>query len=369
MGLRSYLGLSARGAAVKSLLHRYFHLIFIGAFFTLAGCLLRAPPIWDEGVYLQLAAHALSSPLNPFHPWLSWVPHPPLSWYLLAVFNRVPRMAPLLTSTLCIVFLFYVCRRLYDSEVAKLSAALLVSTQSYLLYSLVTFPDGPLMAFMALSVLSFLCWARSGEQRFLWFCGLGLSLASLTKYTAVPILLVTFIVWLTILRNFSLFKVIKLSGVIAVSLLPLAFWVYGLSRFYGSIVYHYSSVFDLFVHSPKHLATNLTWFSLYLFLLGGVPLISWARKRPFDLDSKLLLIYSAAIFSFFVVITPEKKADVFANRYSLPMAPALTVISARSLEREKPPVRHLILSIQFLCALIWERYNPLFSNLPFIHGF
>ena len=162
--------------AMKPLLNRHFHLIFVGMFFALSGCLLLSPPIWDEWVYLELADHALSSPLNPFHPMLGWVPHPPLLWYLMAAFHPMPRMAPLLVSAICIGFLFYACKRLYGMEVARLSVAVLVSTLSYLLYSVIMFPDGPVMTFMSMAVLSFLCWTKLRDQRFLWCSGLGLAL-------------------------------------------------------------------------------------------------------------------------------------------------------------------------------------------------
>jgi len=341
---------------LTNFLSSHFHLIFVALFFALSGCLLSAPPIWDEWVYLQLASQVLSSPFNPFPSMLSWVPHPPLLWYLLAFFHSLPRLVPLLISAVCVGFLFYVCRRLYGDEVAKLSVAVLISTGSYMLYSLVMFPDGSVMVFMAISVLSFLCWIKLGEKKFLCLSGLGLALASLTDYTAVPILLMTFVVWAVFLgRSFDWPKVLKFYGVIAISLLPLAFWVYKLSQIYGNIAYHYSSVYSIFPSSllPR-LTFNIIYFGPYPVLLGGLPLISWVRKAPFDIDSKLLLIYSAIIFIFFLIITPlYANASPPYNRYLLPMVPALTVISARNLAKEKPSTRLLILCPQFLGASIF----------------
>lgn len=375
---------------MKPILEDRSWLVFVGLFYALAGLPLAVPPgIWDEDVYIRLASHALSNPLKPYlRSELGWVPHPPLSWYLLAVFHPVPRMAPLFASTICLLFTFYVCRRLYGGEVAWLSAAILVSTFSYLPWSLITFPDGPVAAFMGLSVLSALGWVRSRDRRFLLPCGLGLALASMTKYTAVPILLATFAVWLVVLRrSLDWPGALILLGVVAVSLVPLALWIHGLSRLYGNVAHHYSSVFGLFPNNlALRLRVNLLGFAPYPLLLAGWPLASWVRGHlrvdrrrnrrrivlnpRISLDSTLLLIYSAIVFALFVFITPETAVTAPPyNRYSLPMAPALTVISAKSLEREKPPVRHSILSIQFLCALIWELCSPPFSNLPFIKGF
>ena len=343
--------------AVKPLLNRHFHLIFVGLFFTLSGCLLFAPPIWDEPVYLKLANHALSNPFQPFHPMLGWVPHPPLLWYLMAVFHPVPRMAPLFISAFGILFLFYACKRLYGMEVAKLSVAVLVSTVSYLLYSLVMFPDGPVMTFMAQAVLSLLCWTKLGDRKFLWFSGLGLALASMTDYTSIPVLSVTLFVWLVILRRrFDRRSLFSFFGVMAASLLPLALWGYRLSLYLKSgenLVYHYFSVYDIFPSSwLSRLMFNLPLFAPVPLLFCGLPLLSWARKRPFDSDSKLLLIYSAIIPLFFCFITPEYAIETGPPyfRYSLPMIPAFSVISARSLAKEKTSIRFLILCFQFLYA-------------------
>jgi len=342
---------------LRNFLFSHFHLIFVALFFALSSCLLFAPLIWDEWVYLQLAAHVVSGSFNPFPSMLSWVPHPPLLWYLLAFFHSAPRLVPLLISAVFVVFLFYVCKRLYGDEVAKLSVAVLVSTGSYMLYNLVMFPDGPVMVFMAVSVLSFLGWIKSGEQKFLFLSGFGLALASLTDYTAVPILLVTFVVWTVLLRrSFDWLKVLKFYGVIAASLLPLAFWVYGLSQIYGNIAYYYLSLYGIFPSSllPR-LAFNIIYFGPYPVLLGGLPLISWIRKDSFDADSKLLLAYSVVIFVFFLIITPlYAHVSPPYNRYLLPMIPALTVISAKNLAKEKPSTRFLILCPQFLGASIFS---------------
>ncbi len=259
----------------------------------------------------------------------------------------------MITSIFCICFMFYACRRLYGGDVAKLASAALVSTGSYLLFSLVVFPDGPVMNFMAVSTLSFLCWVKLREQKFLLLMGFGLALAAMSDYTAVPILAVTFLVWLILLRkSFNWFRFFKLLGVVSVALFPLLLWVYFLSQIYGNIALHYSSVDNLFCDNMLlRLALNLVYFGPYVVLLGGFPLVSWIRKTAFDFDSKLLLIYAAVVFTFFLFITPlYAYAHPPYNRYLLPIIPALTVISARSLAKEKLHARFLILLPQFICA-------------------
>ena len=222
------------------------------------------------------------------------------------------------------------------------------------------FPDLPVASFMALSVISLLAWIKLEDQGFLWLSGLGLALASMTKYTSVPILLATFTAWVIVLRRrFNWINLFKLIVVIAFSLLPLVVWSYNLSSLYGNIVTHYSSTYNIFLNRIPTFFTNLAHFTPTFFWFGGVPLISWIRKHPFDLDSKLLLIYSAITILVLIFITPESAVAAPPYfRYSLPMIPAITVISSRSLSKEKVSTRFLILCLQFFLALFW--LQPLF---------
>jgi 4-amino-4-deoxy-L-arabinose transferase-like glycosyltransferase len=237
----------------------------------------------------------------------------------------------------------------------------------YMLYSAIAYLDIPLTAFMALSVLSFLAWIKLGNYRYLLFSGLSLGLASLTKYTATPILLGTFIIWLIFMRKkISRSTLFKLAAVIAVSLVPLALWAYGLSISYGNFVYRYSETYGLFPHDASLLAINLLIYIVGVLLLWGIPFLSWIKKRPFDSDIKLLFIYLTVLFVFFVLITPMKATMCLLQiRYLLPIVPVTTIISAKSLIQEKPIKRFIILSIQFivvtLFSLLMLLYPPFFS--------
>jgi len=357
---------------MKQFLSRYFHIIFIGIFFIVTSYLSVVSPLWaDENVYLELAQLVLIDSLRPINEntlrMLSWVPHPPFGWYLFAAFSFMPRIASVLTSALCVFFLYHVSKKLCGEGIAKLSTVSLISTWGYMLYSAVAHLDGPLTAFMTISVLSFLAWIRLEDYKYLIFCGLSLGVASLTKYTAAPILLGTFIIWLLLRkRKLNLSMFFKTIVILTVSLIPVALWAYSLSQVYGDFVGHYSEIYDFFPRDPHQIIINLVVYFVNALLLCGFPLLSWVRKRPFDFESRLLLIYSAFLFVFFVLLTPMKAIIYPAqNRYLLPMVPATAVISAKSLIKEKPAERFIILVLQFidvtLCALLMLLYPPFLS--------
>lgn len=346
---------------LKNFVYQNLDLIFVSLFLVFTLSMLWVPPRWDEHIYLNFVYF----PLNAY-----WVPHPPLLWYLLAVFSLMPRLAILMTSVIGMLFLFYACKRLYGTKIAGLTVAILATNWLYLILgSLVMFTDGPVTAFMTISTISFLCWLKLDEQKFLLISGLGLALASLTKYTAVPIILATSLVWLTFLgKHFERAKIFKMFGVAAVSLLPLVVWLYLLYQKAGNFVSYYSNLYNLFPSaSPLTIFYPLNFAPLYLrsylplyafnigyyagcfLILANVSLIPWVRQRQFDLDSKLLLAYIVILFLLFVIIN---KQDFGNFRYVLPMAPPLAIISAKNIEKEKAWIRFLIIFTQFLCAVI-----------------
>ena len=335
-------------------MRRHFDLLFVVVFFALGMLLLWVPPRWDEGIYLSLANKVVLNPLNPwqypdyYNMVRDSVPSPPLLWYLVALFYPLPRMAPLLVSIFAVIYLFYASKRLYGRGVAGLAAAALVTNWLYMICSFIIFTDGVVSAFMGIAVVSFLCWANLKEKKFLLFCGLGLALASTTKYTAAPILLVTFLVWLIILRkSFSESEVLQLFSVVAVSLIPTTYWVYQLSQFYGNPLHHYAARFELFPSDYFFFPlVNIVYYLPWVFTLVEFQWIAWLRQRQFDSNSKLILIYAAIVIGFFSLLNAQQ------FRYLLPMVPPLSIVSALNLVKEKPTVRFSILLAQLVCGVI-----------------
>ncbi len=311
----------------------------------------------------QIASH---DPLNPINPMLSWVPHPPLGWYLMAGLIFMPRLVSVFASVLCMGFLYHVSKRLYGGDVAKISLVFLLSTNGYMLFSSVAHLDILLTSFMSVSVLSFLSWVRLDERKYLALAGLGLALASMTKYTAAPILLGTFFIWLVFLRKkIGTSKFFVAMAVLAVSLIPLFLWIYTLTFTYGDPVHNYSQVYSLFPSDAFQVGINLLVYTLSVISLWGLPFLSWLIRRPFDADTKLLFVYMAVLFSFFVLITPAS-AVLYScqSRYSLPIVPATTIISGKSLTKEKPTYRLIVMILQFVGMTIWSLLMLLYP--PFL---
>jgi 4-amino-4-deoxy-L-arabinose transferase-like glycosyltransferase len=335
---------------MKQFFNQHFHWIFLGTFFILTGYLVLFSPLWaDENVYLELARLARSTPFEPFNSMLLWVPHPPLGWYLFATFGFLPRITSILATAGCTYFLYHVSKKIYGDEIAKISVVILVSTLEYMLYSAVAHLEGLLTAAMTLSVLSFLVWIKSENKYYLLLSGLGLGLASMIKYTAMPILIGTFILWFVFVRKkINLYMFFKTFIVIVTSLVPLAIWVYYLTIFYGNFTQKYSEIYSLFPTDPFLVAVNLVSYTITTLLICGLPLFSWIRKRSFNFDAKLLLIYLSVLFTFFTVVT-SKTGIIYASafRYLLPLAPTISIISAKNLKEEKLKIRNIILISQF----------------------
>lgn len=330
----------------KKIIYTYFHLLFVLPFLIVSLFLLQVPFIWDESLYVTIANSVLEEPLSVPYPFLYWVPHPPLLWYLLAIFHPLPRLAVLLSSVVCLSATFYACKRLWGDKVAQTSVACLVSTITYPLYSLVLFNDILVTAFMTVSTLSFLIWLKSLKKKFLFLSSLNLSLASLSKYTAIPILTVTFIAWLTFFRKrLSLTKIVLSLTVLALSFLPLMLWIHGVSLHYGDIIQHYSSQLHNFLPNFHEFSLNFFYYIGVGILTAGLPLVFWKRNLPFDKDSKLIVIYASVIFIFFLFL--KQRYD----RYFLPLSPAFAAISGRAMAEEKLLVKFLTLFPQFVVGL------------------
>jgi len=339
---------------MKRLVRRHFDLLFVFLFFALGMLLLWVPPRWDEDIYLGLANNVLLNPLNPwqYSSYLKLlgqsVPSPPLLWYLVALFYPLPRIAPLLVSTLAVVYLFYASKRLYGGEVAGLAAAAAVTNWLFMICSFIVFVDGPVSAFMGIAVVSFLCWANLKEKKFLLFCGLSVALASITRYTAAPILLVTFLIWLILLRKkFNKSDVLQLLSIVAISLIPLAYWIHQFSRFYGNPLFHYGARYELFPSGNLVFPLlNIAYYLPWAVTLVELQWITWFRQRQFDSNSKLIFIYAVIVFGFFSLLNAQQ------FRYLLPLVPPLSIVSAINLVREKPSVRFSILFAQFVIGVV-----------------
>lgn len=327
----------------KRVICRHFHLLFILPFLATSLFLLQAPLIWDEDLYLKLASNVLTEPLSVPSRFLYTVPHPPLLWYLLALFYSLPRLAVLSSSLACVSTTFYACKRFWGDRVAQTSVACLISTNIYPLFSLVLFNDILATTFMTISTLSLLIWLKNPKKKFLFSSGLSATLASLSKYTAVPILTLTFIAWVVLFRKrLGLRKFVVSLAVLMVSFLPVMLWIYEVSVQVGGVVEVYKAKYIL--SDPLEFSLNFLFYVKNGILLAGIPLVLWKKNLLLRKDSQLILIYASVIFIFFLFL--KQRYD----RYLLPLSPALAVISGMALAEKSLLVKSLTLFPQFAIA-------------------
>jgi hypothetical protein len=135
---------------------------------------------------------------NPagFHAFLeqSTLPNYPNADFLIA--ERLPFA---LVTSISVVLVYLLTRKLFGSLVAWLGAGLLAMDPFYIAHSRVVTPDGLLASFMTLSILSFIVYLACGRSRYyVVFSGFTAGLALLTKVPAV--LIVPMVIVLTVMQ-------------------------------------------------------------------------------------------------------------------------------------------------------------------------
>jgi len=106
--------------------------------------------------------------------------------YPNADFLVAERLPFALVTSISVVLIYLLVRKLFGSPVAWLAAGLLALDPFYISHSRVVTPDGLLASFMTLSILSFIVYLVCGRSRYyVVFSGFAAGLALLTKVPAV----------------------------------------------------------------------------------------------------------------------------------------------------------------------------------------
>ena len=297
--------------------------------------------IWDEWLYVRLAGHVLHDPLNPLPAGYYWVPHPPLLWYLLCLSLLLPRLAILATSALCLLAVFMAARRLYGRRAAAYAVAVVLSSWNYVAYSIVIFTDMAVASFMAISALAFLAWLEEQEDKLLLTSFVAYALASLTKYTAAPILALTYVAWLVARREWlSRPRLLRALTCFLAANLPLCLWACYLLESVEDIGALYLSIYW---HGAFSMPSDLVFYARYTALTVGVPLALWlARARELDEKTKLVALYVFINLAFFSCLRTVLHVYQRYDRYLLPVAPVAAVASGGLVAKEKPRLRLLM---------------------------
>jgi 4-amino-4-deoxy-L-arabinose transferase-like glycosyltransferase len=132
----------------------------------------------------------------------AFLEHSTFPGYPNADFLVAERLPFALVTSISVVLVYLLTRKLFDNPVALLGAGLLALDPFYISHSRVVTPDGLLASFMTLSILSFIVYLVCERSRYyVVFSGFAAGLALLTKVPAV--LLVPMVVVLTVMKHAS----------------------------------------------------------------------------------------------------------------------------------------------------------------------
>ncbi len=280
-----------------------------GALLLLHLPLLRLPYFWDE------AGYYIPSALDFYRSW-TLIPHttlpeghPPLvmiyiglAWRLFGFSPLIARIAMTLMGAGTVTALYVLARRIANAEIAIWSAILLALSPLFFAQTTLVHLDLAAALFTTLAV-TFLLARRP------WLFALAVSLAVLSKETAVILLPVA---WVCALRNPKLFpgngNIARASwAALALPLIPLAAW---------TLYYH---------HATGFWTGNLGYLSYNLYSTLSPVRVFWSLTRR---------IYELFISGFQWVLTLSVPLGIWWGRKFLPMEPERLV--------EGPPWRPFI---------------------------
>jgi len=330
-------------------IEKYIHLLFLVPAACFWARFINHHLIWDEWLYVALADGVLKDPLTPLPSDYAWVPHPPLLWYLICLFRPMPRLAILTTSIICLIATSLIARRLHGPLAAKYAIAALLASWNYITFSLVVFTDMVVASFMAVSALAFLAWLERRGDELLFISSIAYSLASLSKYTAVPILLSTFALWLLARRRrLERAEIVKAISSLVLANIPLVLWIYYLMGITGgNLIGYYSSVYK---YEGMAILEDLAFYACYTLLSIGMPLLLWLKNvKKLGSQEKLIIAYVLINLLFFSSLRTVFHLYQIYDRYLLPINPLAALMSGKLLAmEEKTSLKASVVFLMFI---------------------
>ncbi len=258
----------------------------------------------------------------------------------LAFFLPGGRVLVALTTSLGLVGVFLLARRLWGQSVARLAALLLALDPFLTGHSGLLHLDGLLATAMTLSALALLLFISTGQHRWGVFSGLLGGLAVLTKtpggFLAPFTALVLLVAWLArrLTGRQALAAWLAWGGVAALILVALypAMWVAPLDTLHGLLDvgerHVEGAIRPVFFHGEFTFAPDRSFYLVVWLLrasplvLAGLPvtLLVGLRRRPLWRFEALALTVLALGFGLFVTFVGKKH-----DRYLLPVFPLLTL--------------------------------------------
>jgi predicted membrane-bound mannosyltransferase len=304
--------------------------------------LTKAPIQWDEVVHLN-GGSFLSWGL--YDKFVNNAFYPPLfdcltfvSFELLGVSLFAARLVPVFFSILSLWAVFELAYHMYGGKTALLSTVLLGIMPGYFWLSGYALLETTLIFFVTLSLLCFYRWLTTHQDRMLVFSGLAIGLGFLAKYQMLIAGVIILCSILFLAKNQLKYTLKKVSLTIISAVLVVIPWIVIAYEVYEKEIlsqWLYAlqvgnperSIYSERFPAPIFYFIEIVWpyndvhpISIFLYIIGlaGLALMAWRHRR----EDKFILIWFAAIFVFFTLISNKEW------RYVTPLFPALAISAA-----------------------------------------
>ncbi|WP_166642096.1 ArnT family glycosyltransferase [Paludibacterium purpuratum] len=328
----------------------------------------------DEGRYATLSLGMLQSGdwLSPRLNGLLYFEKPVLPYWLGALSFQwfginefAARLWPALAGFLSIGLVGLTANRLWGREAGNLSAMVMGSSCWVVLNSHFLNLDTGLMAFLTLSLCSFLLAQRedagqSARRSWMWLCWAGMAGATLSKgLIGIAIPGAVLVLYSLLFRQFAFWRRLHLVSGLIVLLLLTAPWFIQVSLKNPGFAHFF------FIHehverflTTEHRRSGPFWYFVPYLLVGFMP---WVTLLPPILSQglrregrgqmqpdRLLLVWAVFVFLFF------SKSGSKLPSYILPMFPALALLAGHLLSRQRPAwlLKHLLVPVLFWLSLL-----------------
>jgi 4-amino-4-deoxy-L-arabinose transferase-like glycosyltransferase len=233
--------------------------------------------------------------------------HPPLQVYLLALIFKIfgasfilAKMLPLLASSICVLMLYLIMKKLGDEKAGFVSCIFFILTPAFLSFSLIENGVWEAMIFLLLSVYLIL------EGRF-FLSSVSFLFSFLFRYFAI--LYFPFLLMLVYLRNQKISRLLIFFVILSfLSLLSFVF-IFGKEYISQTVSYHFLKAGISEPFSAQY--WQFGYFTFFLSLISAF--VSYTEKKrilllfssaPLITDSILLIFLKVTFYHYFLLSLP-----------------------------------------------------------------
>jgi 4-amino-4-deoxy-L-arabinose transferase-like glycosyltransferase len=339
---------------------------------------------WDEGVYTglgwQLKDNFSDYSFKEFQDnirddWTQAGFRSPLLPYIIAIFyllfnsNFIIRLIVPVVSSIGVIGLYFLAKKMFDNKVGLFSAIIMASLPIYTYYSGKILTDVFYTTFIILSVLFFWMGFEEGKNKYKILCGLFCGLSILGRYSGALIILVLFSYFIIKNKNFNFLKDKWLLISVGVFLLVLSPWLYYSYTAYGNPVgfiehSHRASTYwgglqnwdFIFLYFPSMFS-----FGVLLFFIGGFFMI---KNKKIN-DKRNLLFLWFLVFVIFVSLFSQHKE----TRYIMGAIPAISIIAGYSIKKMNKKIVACLIVLILLTSMfsLYFQYSDTYGESHLCH--